>query len=100
MVTPDMHRVHHSVIPKETDSNFGFNQSWWDRLFGTYIAQPCDGHEGMKIGLNEYQHAGPTRVWWALTPRPFLPKFGLEKTGSDAYLLLFRDTVTTNVTVK
>ena len=56
LVTPDMHRVHHSVIPRETDSNFGFNLPWWDRLFGTYKAQPRDGHERMVIGLKEFRN--------------------------------------------
>ncbi|MEY8098863.1 sterol desaturase family protein [Falsihalocynthiibacter sp. S25ZX9] len=51
LVTPDMHRVHHSVYREETDSNYGFSLSLWDRLFGTYIAQPKDGHTGMRIGL-------------------------------------------------
>ena len=51
IVTPEMHRVHHSVHRNETNSNFGFNLSWWDRLLGTYRAQPRDGHEGMTIGL-------------------------------------------------
>ncbi len=51
VVTPDMHRVHHSVIIRERDSNFGFNLSWWDRLFGTYRAQPEKGHTDMVIGL-------------------------------------------------
>ncbi len=55
LVTPDMHRVHHSVIPRETNSNFGFNVPWWDRLFGTYRAQPEQGHLGMNIGLKEYR---------------------------------------------
>ncbi|MDX5445833.1 MAG: sterol desaturase family protein [Zoogloeaceae bacterium] len=55
IVTPDMHRVHHSVHPDETDSNYGFNLPWWDRLFGTYRAQPRDGHETMTIGLREYR---------------------------------------------
>ena len=55
MVTPDMHRVHHSVYPSETNSNFGFNLPWWDRLFGTYVAQPRDGHEGMKIGIERFR---------------------------------------------
>lgn len=54
VVTPDMHRVHHSVYRDETNSNYGFNIPWWDRLFGSYVAQPRDGHENMKIGLNEY----------------------------------------------
>ncbi|MBI2584647.1 MAG: sterol desaturase family protein [Rhodospirillales bacterium] len=51
VVTPDMHRVHHSVIRTETDSNFGFNLTWWDRLFGTYRRQPEKGHDAMTIGL-------------------------------------------------
>ena len=51
MVTPDMHRVHHSILASETDSNFGFNLPWWDRLFGTYRAEPEAGHLGMTIGL-------------------------------------------------
>lgn len=55
MVTPDMHRVHHSVIPRETDSNFGFNLPWWDRLFHTYRPQPVKGHDDMVIGLREYR---------------------------------------------
>lgn len=55
VVTPDMHRVHHSVIIRETNSNFGFNFPWWDRLFGTYRAQPVKGHEGMTIGLSQWR---------------------------------------------
>ena len=55
VVTPDMHRVHHSVFPAETNSNFGFNMPWWDRLMGTYRAQPSLGHEGMTIGLNQFR---------------------------------------------
>ncbi|WP_111732783.1 sterol desaturase family protein [Roseovarius amoyensis] len=55
MVTPDMHRVHHSVIPAETNSNFGFNLPWWDRLLGTYRAQPVKGHLGMTIGLERFR---------------------------------------------
>jgi len=55
IVTPDMHRVHHSVIPKETNSNYGFNLSLWDKLFGTYIEQPEMGHLEMTIGLYEYR---------------------------------------------
>jgi sterol desaturase/sphingolipid hydroxylase (fatty acid hydroxylase superfamily) len=51
VVTPDMHRVHHSIEDDETNSNFGFNLPWWDRLFGTYRDQPRAGHEGMTIGL-------------------------------------------------
>jgi sterol desaturase/sphingolipid hydroxylase (fatty acid hydroxylase superfamily) len=56
LVTPDMHRVHHSVIPTELNSNFGFNLNWWDRLFGTYKDQPDGGHQSMKIGLNNFRN--------------------------------------------
>ena len=55
VVTPDMHRVHHSIEERETNSNFGFNLPWWDRLLGTYRAQPRMGHEGMTIGLEEFR---------------------------------------------
>ena len=57
IVTPDMHRVHHSVLPRETNSNYGFNLSVWDRLFGTYRAEPEKGHEGMRIGLEHFRDA-------------------------------------------
>jgi sterol desaturase/sphingolipid hydroxylase (fatty acid hydroxylase superfamily) len=66
-VTPDMHRVHHSVIRKETNSNYGFNLSIWDRVFGSYIAQPQEGHDGMIIGLPEYQTDKPSDIIWCLT---------------------------------
>jgi sterol desaturase/sphingolipid hydroxylase (fatty acid hydroxylase superfamily) len=62
LVTPEMHRVHHSVIPRETDSNFAFNLSWWDRLFGTYRAQPAAGHEGMIIGLEQFRDPRELRL--------------------------------------
>ncbi|MEC5289282.1 sterol desaturase family protein [Aurantimonas sp. C2-6-R+9] len=55
VVTPDMHRVHHSIHPSETNSNFGFNVPWWDRLLGTYKAQPRDGHEAMTIGIEQFR---------------------------------------------
>ena len=55
VVTPDMHRVHHSIEDDETNSNFGFNLPWWDRLFGTYRNQPRAGHEHMTIGINTYR---------------------------------------------
>jgi len=55
VVTPDMHRVHHSIHPSETNSNFGFNLPWWDRLLGTYRAQPRDGHTGMTIGIEQFR---------------------------------------------
>lgn len=55
MVTPDMHRVHHSIIPAETNSNFGFNLTWWDRLLGTYRAEPSLGQQGMTIGIEQFR---------------------------------------------
>ncbi len=55
VVTPDMHRVHHSIVPRETNSNFGFNLPWWDRLFGTYRAQPEAGHDAMTIGIEQFR---------------------------------------------
>jgi sterol desaturase/sphingolipid hydroxylase (fatty acid hydroxylase superfamily) len=55
VVTPDMHRVHHSIAPNETNSNFGFNLSIWDRLFGTYRNQPAAGHEAMTIGIEQFR---------------------------------------------
>jgi len=55
IITPDMHRVHHSVYKEETNSNYGFNFPWWDRLFGTYHAQPKDGHLEMKIGIEFFR---------------------------------------------
>jgi len=61
VVTPDMHRVHHSVIPQETNSNFGFNLPWWDRLFGTYRAQPADGHDAMTIRIELFRT--PRDLW-------------------------------------
>lgn len=61
VVTPDMHRVHHSIHPHETNSNFGFNLPWWDRLLGTYRAQPRDGHEGMTIGIDQFRT--PRDLW-------------------------------------
>jgi sterol desaturase/sphingolipid hydroxylase (fatty acid hydroxylase superfamily) len=55
VVTPDMHRVHHSIERDETNSNFGFNLSLWDRLFGTYRAQPRAGHQAMQIGIPDFR---------------------------------------------
>ncbi len=62
VVTPDMHRVHHSVEDDEANTNFGFNLSWWDRLFGTYRDQPRGGHKGMIIGIHRYRQ--PREVSW------------------------------------
>ena len=70
VVTPDMHRVHHSVVAGETNSNFGFNLPWWDRLFGTYRDQPAAGHEDMTVGLEQFRD--PRRQWlWHMLALPF-----------------------------
>src|SRR5216684_9089905 len=62
VVTPDMHRVHHSILSRETNSNFGFNFPWWDRLFGTYRAQPAAGHHGMTIGIEQFRDPRELRL--------------------------------------
>ncbi len=62
VVTPDMHRVHHSTVVRETNSNFGFNVPWWDRAFGTYRAQPAAGHGGMTIGIPLFREPGELRL--------------------------------------
>ena len=61
VVTPDMHRVHHSIDRRETDSNFGFNLPWWDRMFGTYRTQPVKGHELMTLGIELFRD--PCELW-------------------------------------
>jgi sterol desaturase/sphingolipid hydroxylase (fatty acid hydroxylase superfamily) len=63
IVTPDMHRVHHSVHRDETNSNFGFNLPWWDWIFGTYRAQPREGHEQMTIGLHQFRDPRQLHLW-------------------------------------
>jgi sterol desaturase/sphingolipid hydroxylase (fatty acid hydroxylase superfamily) len=70
VVTPDMHRVHHSILRRETDSNFGFNLPWWDRLFGTYRAAPEAGHAGMTVGLPIFRNPRELRMDRLLT-QPF-----------------------------
>lgn len=70
VVTPDMHRVHHSPRREETDSNFGFNVPWWDRLLGTYRAQPREPHETMALGLDGARDPGALGLF-ALLGRPF-----------------------------
>jgi sterol desaturase/sphingolipid hydroxylase (fatty acid hydroxylase superfamily) len=62
VVTPDMHRVHHSIVRMETNSNFGFNFPWWDRLFGTYRSQPAAGHDGMTIGVESFRDPAELRL--------------------------------------
>lgn len=75
VVTPDMHRVHHSAVPNETNSNFGFNLPWWDRLLGTYRAQPAAGHQGMTIGLDAFRDPVQLRLDRMLL-QPFLGPAG------------------------
>ncbi|MEP7350934.1 MAG: sterol desaturase family protein [Sphingorhabdus sp.] len=62
LVTPDMHRVHHSIVARETHANFGFNLPWWDYLFGTYRAQPAAGHRAMTIGLIQFRDPAELRL--------------------------------------
>lgn len=62
VVTPDMHRVHHSILARETNRNFGFSLPWWDRLFGTYLAQPAAGHQGMTLGISEFRDPAELRL--------------------------------------
>ncbi len=78
IVTPDMHRVHHSDIPAETNSNYGFNLSIWDRIFGSYLGQPQKGHEEMNIGLKEFPKQAQTIRLLALLKMPFI---GASKQG-------------------
>ncbi|MEQ1647818.1 MAG: sterol desaturase family protein [Hyphomicrobiaceae bacterium] len=82
LVTPDMHRVHHSVHKDEHDTNFGFCLSVWDRMFRSYTAQPRDGHVGMTLGLVAYQNEQPAELAWSLT----LPFKGrpVEASGSSS----------------
>ncbi|MCH7544317.1 MAG: sterol desaturase family protein [Proteobacteria bacterium] len=75
VVTPDMHRVHHSVIPRETNSNFGFSLPWWDRLLGTYRAQPAAGHQGMTIGIEQFRAPRDQRLDRMLA-QPFVGEVG------------------------
>lgn len=84
VVTPDMHRVHHSIVVRETNSNFGFNLPWWDCLFGTYRAQPEAGHERITIGVEEIRDASEQRLDRMLT-QPF-------RAGDRAYALGRRET--------
>jgi len=62
VVTPDMHRIHHSVVYNESASNFGFNLAWWDRLFGTYRAQPAAGQEGITLGVDAFRSPADLRL--------------------------------------
>jgi len=74
IVTPDMHRVHHSIHDDETNSNFGFNIPWWDRIFGTYRDQPRGGHEKMKIGIRQFSSAKDVSWITGILSLPFKGK--------------------------
>jgi len=75
VVTPDMHRIHHSTDPRETDSNYGFNLAIWDRMFSTYTQTPRRGDTGIEIGLSEWRDESPANLVWALAlPFRFPPK--------------------------
>ncbi len=83
VVTPDMHRVHHSIVPVETNSNFGFNLPWWDRILGTYCAQPRAGHLGMTIGVRQFRD--PERLTLGrLLALPFVGDIGSYPFGNGA----------------
>ncbi|GMQ76944.1 MAG: sterol desaturase family protein [Gammaproteobacteria bacterium] len=74
VVTPDMHRVHHSVEHDEANSNFGFNLPWWDRLLGTYRAQPRAGHRAMTIGIDTFRDPKRCDNLWGMLVLPFVGK--------------------------
>jgi sterol desaturase/sphingolipid hydroxylase (fatty acid hydroxylase superfamily) len=76
VVTPEMHRVHHSVVVRETNSNFGFNLPWWDYLFGTYRARPAAGHEGMTIGLEHLRDVRQVERLPGMLALPFASPVG------------------------
>jgi sterol desaturase/sphingolipid hydroxylase (fatty acid hydroxylase superfamily) len=72
LITPDVHRVHHSILRRETNSNYGFNLSIWDRIFGTYIEQPEKGHTEMTIGIPEFRDAGQVDRLPGMLQLPFV----------------------------
>jgi sterol desaturase/sphingolipid hydroxylase (fatty acid hydroxylase superfamily) len=80
IVTPEMHRVHHSIAPRETNSNFGFNLPWWDRWFGTYRAEPAAGHENMTIGIEQFRDPRELRLDRMLA-QPFREDVGAYPLG-------------------
>jgi len=82
IVTPDMHRVHHSVNKIETNSNYGFNLSLWDRLFATYCSQPTEGHENITIGLEQFRNPKKLTLGWMIV-LPFIGKTGRYPINRD-----------------
>jgi sterol desaturase/sphingolipid hydroxylase (fatty acid hydroxylase superfamily) len=86
VVTPDMHRVHHSIVKNETNSNFGFNLPWWDHLFGTYRDQPTAGHAEMVIGLEQFRDSRHLTLPWMLI-QPFVAdsgRYAINKRGEKS----------------
>jgi len=83
VVTPDMHRVHHSIRPEETSRNFGFNLPWWDRFFGTYQVAPREGHERMIIGIPECRAASRCTTFFGMLALPFVTLRGDPADKSD-----------------
>jgi len=81
VVTPDMHRVHHSIVARETNSNFGFNLPWWDRWFGTYRAEPGAGQLGMTIGIEQFRGPRELALGRMLT-QPFREGVGAYPIGA------------------
>lgn len=71
VVTPDMHRVHHSILPEEINSNYGFFLSWWDRLIGTYRAEPRAGHDAITIGVRDTRDPAVCARFWPMLALPF-----------------------------
>ncbi len=84
VVTPDMHRIHHSSDPRETDTNYGFNLAIWDRLFSTYTQTPRLGDTGLEIGLREWRDHRPANLVWALAlPFRFPPSARPSETADQ-----------------
>ena len=81
LVTPDMHRVHHSTILDESNANYGFNLSVWDRLFNSYVAQPSKGHDGMEIGVRGYTEVKQTQMLPGMLWMPFAKVLPQQKVG-------------------
>jgi sterol desaturase/sphingolipid hydroxylase (fatty acid hydroxylase superfamily) len=85
LVTPDMHRVHHSIDPRETNTNFGFNFAFWDRLFGTYRAAPAAGHIAMTVGISQFRDPRELRLDRMLT-QPFREDTGPQPFNAEVNL--------------
>jgi sterol desaturase/sphingolipid hydroxylase (fatty acid hydroxylase superfamily) len=86
VVTPDMHRVHHSIVVHETNSNFGFSFPWWDRILGTYRAQPASGHKSMTVGIEQFRELSELRLDRILG-QPFRGTVGSQSATQDVMSL-------------